>query len=67
MKIVIDIPEEDYKWITENPQCYTSKIDEAVRNGTTLENFCSDCEFGNPCLYCKHEFKERGEQNEDSN
>ena len=36
MKIVIDIPEWEYKWIVENPQTYPGKLDEMIRNGTQL-------------------------------
>ena len=36
MQIVIDIPEQRYKWIVENPLVYTTELDEAVRKGTPL-------------------------------
>ena len=36
MKIVIEIPEQKYKWIEDNPQVYISELDEAVRNGIPL-------------------------------
>lgn len=42
MKIVIDIPEQKYKWIEDNPQVYISELDEAVRNGRPLGK-CDRC------------------------
>ena len=36
MKIVIDIPDQKYKWIVDNPQTYTDDLCEAIRNGTPL-------------------------------
>ena len=36
MKIVIDIPDQKYKWIVNNPQTYTDDLCEAIRNGTPL-------------------------------
>lgn len=36
MKIVIDIPDQKYKWIIENPQTYTDELHDAIRNGTPL-------------------------------
>lgn len=42
MKIVIEIPEQKYKWIVDNPQVYISELDEAVRNGIPLGK-CDRC------------------------
>lgn len=36
MKIVIEIPDQKYKWIVDNPQIYTDDLCEAIRNGTLL-------------------------------
>lgn len=36
MKIVIDISDQKYKWIVDNPQTYTDDLCEAIRNGTPL-------------------------------
>lgn len=36
MKIVIDISDQKYKWIIDNPQAYTDDLCEAIRNGTPL-------------------------------
>lgn len=36
MQILINIPEQKYKWIVENPLVYTTEIDEAVRKGKAL-------------------------------
>lgn len=36
MKIVIEIPDQKYKWIVDNPQIYTDDLCEAIRNGTPL-------------------------------
>ena len=36
MKIVIDISDQKYKWIVDNPQIYTDDLCEAIRNGTPL-------------------------------
>lgn len=36
MEIVIDIPDQKYKWIVDNPQIYTDDLCEAIRNGTPL-------------------------------
>lgn len=36
MEIVIDIPDQKYKWIIENPQTYTDELHDAIRNGTPL-------------------------------
>lgn len=36
MEIVIDIPDQKYKWIIENPQTYTDELHYAIRNGTPL-------------------------------
>ena len=36
MKIVIDIPDQKYKWIVDNPQIYTDDLCEAIRNGEQL-------------------------------
>lgn len=42
MKLIIDIPEEKYEWIVENPLVYTSDIEEAVRKGTRLDDIKSE-------------------------
>lgn len=42
MQIVIDIPEQRYKWIVENPLVYTTELDEAVRKGTPLPEYYGD-------------------------
>lgn len=36
MKIVIDISDQKYKWIVDNPQTYTDDLCEAIRNGEPL-------------------------------
>lgn len=36
MEIVIDIPDQKYKWIIENPQTYTDELHDVIRNGTPL-------------------------------
>ena len=36
MKIVIDIPDQKYKWIIENPQTYADELHDAIRKGTPL-------------------------------
>lgn len=36
MQIVIDIPDQKYKWIVENPQTYTDELCKAIANGTPL-------------------------------
>ena len=36
MKVVIDISDQKYKWIVDNPQTYTDDLQEAIRNGTPL-------------------------------
>lgn len=36
MEIVIEIPDQKYKWIVDNPQIYTDDLCEAIRNGTPL-------------------------------
>ena len=36
MQIVIEIPDQKYKWIVNNPQTYTDELHEAIRNGTPL-------------------------------
>lgn len=36
MKILIDIADQKYKWIVENPQAYTDELHDAIRNGTPL-------------------------------
>ena len=36
MQIVIEIPEQKYNWIVNNPQTYTDELHEAIRNGTPL-------------------------------
>ena len=36
MKILIDIDDQKYKWIVENPQAYTDELHDAIRNGTPL-------------------------------
>lgn len=36
MKIVIDISDQKYKWIVDNPQIYTDDLCETIRNGTPL-------------------------------
>ena len=37
MKLIIDIPDREYKQRTEFPLCYDSTIDKAIANGTPLE------------------------------
>jgi hypothetical protein len=37
MKLIIDIPDREYKQRIEFPLCYTSTIDKAIANGTPLE------------------------------
>ena len=39
MKLVIEIDDLRYKWITENPAVYTTELDKAVRNGRPLEDY----------------------------
>jgi len=36
MQIVIDIPDQKYKWIVDNPQTYTNDLCKAIANGTPL-------------------------------
>ena len=36
MKLVIEIPDQKYKWIVDNPQIYTDDLCEAIRNGEQL-------------------------------
>lgn len=36
MKILIEISDQKYKWIVDNPQTYTDDLCEAIRNGTPL-------------------------------
>lgn len=36
MKIVIEISDQKYKWIVDNPQTYTDEVHDAIRNGTPL-------------------------------
>lgn len=36
MTLVIDISDQKYKWIVENPQTYTGELHNAIRNGTPL-------------------------------
>ena len=36
MKLVIDIPDREYKQRTEFPQCYNLTIDKAIANGIPL-------------------------------
>lgn len=36
MQIVIDISDQKYKWIVENPQTYTGELHNTIRNGTPL-------------------------------
>ena len=33
MKVVIDIPDQKYKWIMENPDIYSDLLERAVRKG----------------------------------
>ncbi len=46
MKLIVDIPDREYKQRIEFPQCYDSTIDKAIANGTPLE------EIPNPCIEC---------------
>ena len=36
MKIVIEIPDNKYQWIKDNPLTYNNEYCEAIRNGTPL-------------------------------
>ena len=36
MQIVIDIPDNKYQWIKDNPLTYDNEYCEAIRNGTPL-------------------------------
>lgn len=36
MKIVIEIPDQKYNWIVNNPQTYTDELHDAIRNGIPL-------------------------------
>ena len=70
-KIVIDIPKDRYdeihslKFVRYGLQSDENKIlfyrlINAVQDGTPLEDYCfTQCETGNPCLYCKHEFENK--------
>ena len=33
MKLIIDIPDDKFKWIMEYPETYNSEYDKAIRNG----------------------------------
>ena len=63
-KIVIDIPKDKYNEIMNGDYIPDGNFRRnciiAIRNGTPLENYClTQCETGNPCLYCKHEFENK--------
>ena len=45
MQIIIDIPEDTYHWIIDNPQVYTGNLDIAVRNGVPLDAIKSDIQY----------------------
>lgn len=67
MKLIIDIPNYIVEALKDSNICYEKyKIFEAIKNSTPLEEHCNNCEIGNPCLYCKHSFEERGERDEAS-
>ena len=38
MQIVIEISEQKYNWIVNNPQTYTDELHEAIRTGIPLPN-----------------------------
>ena len=61
-KIVIDISNEIYSRVIDGE---LTEIDNmficgTVANGTPLKDYClTQCETGNPCLYCKYEFENK--------
>ena len=64
MKLIIELSENDiYALSRDAKEGYDNPIDNvmlAVKNGTSLEDYClTQCETGNPCLYCKHEFENK--------
>lgn len=63
LKLIIDICEETYKhirWLVNEDVGLCSPTDKTIAKGTPLEDYClTQCEAGNPCLYCKHEFENK--------
>lgn len=44
MKIVIDVPDNKYQWIKDNPLTYDNEYCEAIRNGTPLDKIRAEIE-----------------------
>ena len=44
MKIVIDISDNKYQWIKDNPLTYDNEYCEAIRNGTPFDKIKSEIE-----------------------
>ena len=42
-------------------------VDSIVRNLPSVKQDCDNCEVGNPCLYCKHEFEPQERSEDDNN
>ena len=68
MKLIIDIPEENYKKdnLIHFFECYSEKLDEVIKNGTPLEDydfgFCEDCVHRNESrdgIICRHCYVEK--------
>lgn len=64
MKIVIDISDQKYKWIINNPQTYTDEVHDAIRNGTPLPEHHGDlidrtglldCSYEIDSMYCEYD------------
>lgn len=45
MKLVIDIPEDEYTWLKEHPNSirWSSVYTDSILNGTPLEEHCDSC------------------------
>ena len=60
LKLIIDIPQIAYDTLKLGYYSDKNLIYRAVWSGTPLENYClTQCETGNPCVYCKHEFENK--------
>ena len=43
MKLVIDIPDEEYKDIKDNPSVWSRHFQTRIGNGIPLAEFCDSC------------------------
>ena len=61
MKLIIDVPQDDIDAIKYlKVKGWASRHELLILNGIPLDDYClTQCETGNPCLYCKHEFENK--------